>query len=80
MIVNKKGKKIKAKLTAQPASWNTFHYIVETESDVPSDKFLYFSEAAPGKPPVDTPLGTIGEVEFDGTIWHWKTIDLDSNE
>ena len=69
-----KNQKFKAKLTALPAKWNTFHYIVETDSDELSYKYLYFSEAAPGKP-ANVELNQTGLVRFDGLIFHWENAE-----
>lgn len=69
-----KNKNYKAKLISLPAKWNSFHYVVETEIDELSYKYLYFSEAAPGKPDVNSELNKEGFVIFDGTIFIWKDI------
>jgi hypothetical protein len=65
----------KAKLRAQPASWNTFHYIVDILTMGAKDTVLYFSEAAVGKP-VDVEVGQEGFVYFDGTVYHWSSDEI----
>lgn len=67
-------KKLNAKLVALPAKWNTFHYIVETDAEENSNRVLYFSEAARGKP-LNTELNEVGTVRFDGLIFHWEPVE-----
>lgn len=53
-----------ATVVAFPAIWNTFCYIVECEiPNQPWNKYLYFSEAAPGKP-TNKDVGSKGFIYF----------------
>lgn len=71
----KYGTKLKATLVAFPEKWNTFHYIVETESEFIQYKTVYFSEQAERKP-TDCKVGQEGYViyRYPG-IFHWENAE-----
>ena len=79
-------KKYKATVTALPARWNTFHWVVAPLEDTGTgDKSFYFSQNASLRPADNSEVGDTGFIHqrfLNGSesswVWCWTTEEKDA--